>query len=674
MFYWTRTGSWVDIASFLLLCALWALGGLLIVSSGFHLKPREKLITGLAAGFLLFIVLSNLLAQILPLTVAYWSSSGILFLSGLVLALLSKMRPRIDFSLLRWWPQIAILFGVILGFTMILRGLAIFDDYYHLPMISVMATGDIPPHFYLDPSLHLPYHYGLQVFAAGMVRLGGFFPWSAWDISRAGAFGFTVLLAWLWIRRMTSAQLPAYLGTGLLIFGGASRWLLLLIPPSLLTHMGANLHMDISGMTAGGNLVADLVNRWPMDGGGPFPFPYAFASGILEPLNMQLGATGAMWEMTILLLLLLWTPRKTSYASTLTISLLLASLALSAEHVFAAVFAGLVIVFMVYAIINAVRHRPHKLASLAPWGIPLMVSAVLALFQGGYITGGVLSWFSRLTGHTYPMVTTDFQGFSIRWPPAIPSGHFGPLSLFDPGQIVVMLAEAGPALILFPLVIIYWLRNLRKAHRLPQALAAGSILSLLFPVFFRYGLDFDITRLVGASLWLSYALAFPVVWLSVVNARQGYRLLAGLGYGVAVYAGLVMLAVELIAIPMPQTTYYLRYKESELARAYWNRLEKDAQVLDSRPERAVLLFGRASFAATDVYKRSPIWEALIASPDPTEVASDGYSYIYMDEVWWQRLSPKIQAAYNQPCVQLIAKMKLTGPEFRELFNVQACHP
>ncbi len=674
MDYWTRTGNWLDIASFLLLCALWALGGLLIVSHSFHLKAREKLITGLAAGFLLFIVLSNLLAQILPLTVAYWSSSLVLFLCGLALALLPPKRPQIDLWPLKWWPQIAILFAVILGFTMILRGLAIFDDYYHLPMISVMATGDIPPHFYLYPSLHLPYHYGLQVFAAGMVRLGGFFPWSAWDISRAVVFGFTALLAWLWIRRMTGAKLPAYLGTVLLIFGGASRWLLLLIPQPLLNRMGANLHMDISGMTAGGNLVTDLVNRWPMDGGGPFPFPYAFASGILEPLNMQLGATGAMWEMTILLLLLLWKPRKTSFVNTLTISLLLASLALSAEHVYAAVFAGLVIYFLVYAIRNAVRHRPLKLASLVPWVIPLALSALLVLFQGGYITGGFLSFLSNLTGHTYPMVTTDFQGFSLRWPPAVPSGHFGPLSLFDPGQVVIMLAEAGPALILMILVIIYWLRNLRKAHRLLQALVIGSILSLLFPIFFRYGLDFDITRLVGAALWLSYAMAFPFLWLWLVNARQGFRLLAVLGYGVAVYAGLVMLAVELIAIPVPQTTYYLKFNEGDFAHAYWNRLETNAQILDSYPERAVLLFGRASFAGTDVYQRSPAWEALIADPVPARVASEGYSYVYMDEIWWQKLAPQIQAAYHQPCVQLVAQMKLTSSAFRDLFNVEGCHP
>ena len=237
-----------------------------------------------------------------------------------------------------------------------------------------------------------------------------------------------------------------------------------------------------------------------------------------------------------------------------------------------------------------------------------------------------------------------------------------------------MLAEAGPALILLPLVVIYWLRKVRTANRLPQALAAGAVLSVLFPIFFRYGLDFDITRLVGAALWVSYTLAFPIVWLWLVNARQGFRILAGLGYGVAVYAGLVMFAVELIAIPAPLTTYYLQYKESDFSLPYWNRLEKDAQILDSTPERAVLLFGRASFAATDVYQRSPTWEALIANPDPAAVASAGYSYVYMDQNWWQKLPSQIKAAYQQPCVHLVTEMKLIVPEVRWLFNVAACHP
>lgn len=709
--YFSRTGHWLDIAGFLLLCILWAAGGWLIVSHAFHLKPREKLIVGLATGFILFIVLSNLLARILSLPIAYWSSAVMLFLAGLGLAFLggaplrvvgqvqaqagrdgqsplnrpftrgtrlyslfSKEKRGLDYSLLRSWPQLISLGVIVLGFIMILWGLAIFDDYYHLPLISVMATGDIPPHFYLDPTLHLPYHYGLQVFAAGMVRVGGLFPWSAWDISRAIVLGFTVVLAWLWIRRMTGSKLAAYLGAGLLVFGGGSRWLLLFVPKPLLVHMGANLNMDLAGLAEGGKLVPALLNRWLMDGGGPFPFPFAYANGILEPLNMQLGATGALWEMTILVLLLLSRRRQASLAGALTLGLLLASLALSAEHVYAVAAAGLGIALILNLILNAVRGRPVKGASLAPWGIPLLLSAVLALIQGGYITDGIWSAITGLVGRAYPMVRTDFQGFSFRWPPAVPSGHFGPFSLFDPGQVGILLAEAGPALILLPFAVYYWSKKLHRSNKLPYALAAGSVLSLAFPIFFRYGLDFDITRLVGAALWLSYALSFPFLWRWVTKASQGFRLLAGLGYGVAVYAGVVMLAVELIAIPAPQITYYIRPKEATFAQAYWNRLEKDAQILDSRPERAVALFGRASFAATDVYKRSPAWEALIADPDPVKVAAAGYAYVYMDDGWWQSIPPQTQAAYNQPCVSLVDEITFPDGTFRKFISVRSCHP
>jgi hypothetical protein len=300
------------------------------------------------------------------------------------------------------------------------------------------------------------------------------------------------------------------------------------------------------------------------------------------------------------------------------------------------------------------------------------VSGILALFQGGYITGGFYRLLARIGGRTYPMVTTDFQGFSLRWPPAVPTGHLGPLSLFNRWQIGILLAEAGPALLLLLVVIIYWLGRRHHPHWLVKSLAIGSIFSLAFPIFFRYGLDFDITRLVGAALWLSYALAFPFLWRWVNQARQGLRLITGFGYGVAIFAGMVMLGVELIAIPASQTTYYLQFKESDFR--LWDELEPEAQVLDSQPERAVLLFGRASYAAEDVYKRSPAWQELVANPNPAQVASAGYSYVYMDNRWWNRLSPQIQAAYAQPCVQALAEMIFSSDSFRKLLSVEACHP
>ena len=93
MYYWTRTGNWVDIISFLILCLFWSVGGLLIVSRTFRLKVHERLLAGIATGFLLFIVLSNLLSQLLPLSVAYWVGAVIIFLAGVLFWLFSKEKP-----------------------------------------------------------------------------------------------------------------------------------------------------------------------------------------------------------------------------------------------------------------------------------------------------------------------------------------------------------------------------------------------------------------------------------------------------------------------------------------------------------------------------------------------------------------------------------------------------
>ncbi|MGE5223974.1 MAG: hypothetical protein ACM3PY_16160 [Omnitrophica WOR_2 bacterium] len=675
MQYWSRTGSLIEFVGFLIICSLSGIGGWWIVGAGFYLKARERLIAGLATGFILYIELSNLFAHVLSLSFAYWLSAFLLLLVGFGLALRSGRPAWFKVRIRETWTQIAVLSVVILVFILILAGLGIFDDYYHLPLISVMATGDIPPHFYLDPILNLPYHYGLQVFAASMVRVGGLFPWSAWDVSRAVVIGFAVLLGWLWIYRMTSSKLAGALGAILILFGGGARWLLLFFPSSVLNHLGANLNMDLGGLRAGGTLLANLTSSWPMDGGGPFPFPFAYANGLLEPLNMSLGATGALWEMTILLLLLLSRRRRPSVIASVILGLLIASLALSAEQVFAIVIAGLVLSIALEILSRAIRRLPFQAEPLLQWSVPIILSSLLALFQGGYITGAFMNLAARLTGQQYPVMTTDFQSFSFRWPFAVPTGHFGPLSLFDPAQIVILLAEAGPALFLMPLVIGYWIRKPHKINRLPQGIAIGSVLSFAIPIFVRYGLDFDITRLVGAALFLWYVLSFPVIWRWLKHAGQGFRLLVGAGYGIAIYAGIVMFAVELVAMPVPQATYYINYKEAAtFSRIYWDRLEKGAQVLDSTPQRAITLFGRASFAGTELYVHSPVWEALIADPDPVKVAKQGYSYIYMNNAWWKRLSSQQQTAYSLPCIRLVDQVKLADNGFRKLLDVKACRP
>ena len=376
--------------------------------------------------------------------------------------------------------------------------------------------------------------------------------------------------------------------------------------------------------------------------------------------------------MTVLLLLLLSRRRRNSWLAPVTLGLLIANLALSAEQVFLVVMVGMFLGVVLNALIRRARRLPFQKAVLAEWGVPLVIAGILALVQGGYLSDAVYSVISRFAGQSYPMVTTDFQGFSFRWPPAVPTGHFGPLSLFDPGQIAILLAEAGPALFLLPVVVAFTLRKLPGRVTLVLGLALGSFVTFVLPIFFRYGLDFDITRLVAAALWLWYALSFPVIWRWLKNARQPFRYLAGAGYAVAIYAGVVMFAVQLIAIPKPQTTYYLDFTETYFSRTYWNRLEPNAMILDNFPERAVLLFGRASTAGLDVYNRSPEWKALIADPDPVKVARAGYTYIYMNEKWFADLNKKQRDAFQQPCVSQIDRLNIEDRAYRQLWSVKAC--
>jgi len=223
--YWIRTDNPLDLFLYLLLTASWAVGGCLLAGNAFHLRRAERLVTGLSAGLLLFITLSNLLANLLPLTPAYWLSAVGILLAGLLAARAAlpgqaalpitltglKNALRLILSIIQYPLAIAILTVL---FTFIHRGLALFDEYLHIPLVSTMAAGDIPPHLYVNPDLRFAYHYGIQVFAASLVRLGGLFPWSAWDASRAAALAFTLVLGYLWVRRMTHFHPGAGLPVG----------------------------------------------------------------------------------------------------------------------------------------------------------------------------------------------------------------------------------------------------------------------------------------------------------------------------------------------------------------------------------------------------------------------------------------------------------------------------
>ena len=672
--YWSRTGNLADSVLFLLLCLIWWLGGWLAVRHSFRLRASERLLSGLATGFLAFIGLANLLAHVLPLTLAFWVASLLVLAVGLLAAWRSSERPWLDREDLRFWPQLAALLGLTFLFTLIGRGLALFDDYLHLPLVSTMASGDIPPHFYLNPSQPFAYHYGLQVFAASLVRIAGLFPWSAWDLSKAWAIALTIILSWLWIRRVTGSSSAAALGGFFAGFAGGTRWLLLFLPGSLLAKMSNDIQLINTGADTSSSLISALSRPWLIEGGGPYPFPFAFHNSVFIPVIFSLGSSGAMPFLTLALLLLLARQRRFSIAGMLLLSLVFATLALSAEHIFAFLWAGIAICGALSIIQSRAQRKPFPRQVVIQWGAVLFLSGILSLVQGGFITETARQVLLRLQGIAPAVTRSDYNYFyfGLRWPPAIVSGHFGDLSLFNPSQLLLLLFEIGPVLLLAPAVTAYSWRRLQRGDWMEGGLGIAALLSFVLVLFFQYGIERSTARLSNAALWVWALLGFPLVWQALRKDRGLPRFILQAALLITVFAGLVIFAVQLTSIPAPQLTYFVNSNDAYLSKTYWDRLPKGAQVFDPIPYRAVTLFGRPARANLDIYASLPEWLALLAAPDPASIAQSGFSFVYVDNEWWWSLQPEQRAAFKQPCVETYARYRLDEVRFRWLLDVRNC--
>jgi hypothetical protein len=673
--YWSRTGSLLEILLWLLMGSLWSVGGWLVAAQAFQLRSRERLLAGFALGLLSFITLSNLLAHILPLTIAFWSASLLVFALGTVLSLTGWLtRPAWSplEDLRGAWRQVLALLLLTLGFELIGRGLAIFDDYLHMPLVSVMAAGEIPPRFYLNPSEPMSYHYGLQVLAASLVRLGGLFPWSAWDLSKALAIALTLLLGYLWIRRLLQNARAASLGSFLFTFAGGARWLLLLVPTGLLVWMSNSVQLSNSATFSAPDLITALARPWIIEGSGPYPFPFAFHNGIFVPVFFVLGSTGAMPFFTTLLLLLLGHHHRFTLGSVAIFSLILASLALSAEHLFVFLWIGIFLAGLTAFLLNRRLHSPRTAQPWRPWVAILAISGGLSAFQGGYLTEAFHGVLLRLQGVQVPQGPYDYFYFSLRMPPGLNSAHLGDLSFLNPPQLFVLLAELGPALLLFPTALWFAWRGLHRQDWLLAGLGACSALSILIPTFFRYGFERSATRLPATALWIWVLLAFSPLWLRYRKTHRTGRLWLSLGYGSLVFGGIIIFAVQMTAIPAPQLTYFANSTDAQMSSALWNRLPPGALVFDKYPWRAVTLFGQPTVAYVDVYQALPQWTDLAEHPDPVKIAKAGYDFYYLDFHTWDSMTPGQRSAFRQSCVHTFAEVKPADGDFRRLLDLRPC--
>ena len=667
--YWFRTGNALDGLALIPFFILFTIGGWLIATHAFKLKSRERIVVGFGLGLVLTLWFSNLLGRWLPPQITFWCAAGLALLLGLLSTIWSD-RPFLDKKDLQAWPLLLFFMGITLLFTLMGRGLGIFDDRKNLSIISTMAAGDIPPHFYMNSGFLFKYHYGFQLFGASLMRVGGLFPWSAFDLSKGITAGLTIALAYLWGWRATYRRLGGVLTAFVLTFASGGRWLLTLLPPSVLSRAGAQLTLWGSGAQSAPNLLQGLSSPWIIEGGPPVPIPFAFVNGIFQPFVLYLQAGPKSLALVLLLLLLLIFRRRVNRFGLVVLMLLLAMWGLTAEADFVLFAFGL---FTAFIVLRAWRVEPVWRLELRTAMIILVLASIIIIFQGGTITetvrGIIMPAEEALAGIAGPSV-----GFSLRFPPAIVSAHLGELRVTNPGELLIGLVEIGPVLLLLPLIAWASIRWARRGRFLYLAIAISTFFGIVIPLFLSYEVDRDITRLTFYALMGWILLSVPLLqMLWNYNRPNWIRAVIVTSAALVVFGGLVVTGSLFAAIPKAVFADEIEPVDAAMTRLVWDELEPGAEVLDSRGWRAVPITGRLTRSAVDSYAELSSWADLVAFPEVHQVSDAGYRYIYVDEFWWDSMPERARGSYMDSCVRVIQEIHDNAANgSRWLFDIDGC--
>jgi hypothetical protein len=669
--YWLISFEPTSIALYILECLVWCVGGWLIVSHVFKLGGEERLVVGIATGFLLFIGFANLFSHVFDNGTPYWSSALVILAFGISVAWRSHKKPWLDKSDLKSWGQLLALGLLTWLFFSIQLGLGLFDDFEQLPMISIMGTGDIPPHFYLDPDFYFAYHYGLQVWAASLIQQARLLPWSAWDLTKAVAIALTIVLGWIYVKRLTHNHVAATLGSILLTLASGTRWLFLFLPYSTLVKIQEDLKLVNSATDIGSDFASVIASPMAMAGQGLVPFPFAYHNGIFTPVISVLGHSGAIPYVIALVFLLLVGRHGINFPGMLILSMIFAVMALGAENLFTFVWIALVVI-LITVFFQKFKHMEGPVRKqIFLWAGVLVISALLSAFQGGFITETVRSILARLFGEV-AMQSSNVYHFSLRWPPGLYTAHLGVLSVSRPLEFLTLVMELGPTLFLGPLAIYYSIRCIRRGDWATASLGIGGFLLILFPFFIAYGVDRSTTRLPATGLWLWLLICIPLLWRLARNRGRWGRNLGMIFYGLLVFGALIIFGVQLTTMPNPQNTYFVNPADARFARMYYDQLPDSAQILDKTPYRAVTIFGRAVRAYVSVYDPLPGWQALIDNPQPATVLEAGYQYIYMDNDWWSKIPAATRNELEYGCAVYVGDPEYYKQSARWLIDLSSC--
>ena len=663
-----------EVAVFLVWIVLWGLGGIWIIRSAFNLRKNEQVIAGLGLGLVAENWLANLVSQFVPVPLSFWLSAALVFAAGLFFSLSGGKKKFLDLFRLPFFPlQWLLLAGLVLVFVSIGRGQAISDDFQNLPVVSIIATGDIPPHFPLNPDINFGYHYFTMLFAGQLMRIADMFVWTAMDVARGVGFAISVMLMGLFTQRVTGSKLGGLLGGLVTMLAGGTRWLLLLLPPGMLSKISEQIILIGSGADSGADLSQAMLNAWASSGLGSYPFPFAFVNGfnVTGIVSFHSGSGGLLGVITGLLFL---THNKwRGWYAWIVFPILIASLGLANEVVLAQIGIGFVLTAVIYMLVKKTFRLPR---SLWRWFVVLFIGGVFALFQGGVITALVVGWVQKLMPGFEATQAYHTFDFSFFFPPALLSTHLGNLYFNNPYHLLVLLAEIGPVLLLIPLVVVWTVKSFRYERWFEAAFSLSSFAGLGTSVIKLSGAagSTALTRVQSLFLGSLKILGTPALWNWARHRSDKIKIGSGILLFITLLGGTVLLGIQLITAPDPVYSDFIDHLDAQMAQKYWGQLEPGAAVFDPDPYRAPVVLGRVNMSSTDYFIRLPEWLKLRENPDPWVLRAAGYSYIYLDEPYWDDIPPETrELLLHDSCVLAVEKLEQEFPrDVRWLLDIRNC--
>ncbi len=673
--YWFYSDNYFGLGLWLLSMGFLGAGGWLFATHGFDLEPHERLIAGFSVGLIAYLWLLNWIGRILPPFWAFMGGALVILFFGILSAFPFK-RPWLDFrdwNVLPW-----LLAGVALWwiFMRISKGIGLFDEYKNLALISTLANGQIPALATFGQQQLLRYHYGFHLFGAGMMQLGHFMPWSAFDFSKAVLWSGSLLLAALVGRRYLSGKYSPVLLGGAMALAAGTRYLLLLLPSGFLAILDRHISLGNTASSLSAPLSQSLSAVLPMEASPKIGYPFAFLDGINPSYVMAHGGEGTIIPFLFMLALLL-IGRSTRRLAVVLYAILFSFWGLASETSFVLFGIG----WGGMALVKFIRQRKAFLqdpAFLFPT-LGLLLSIPLILAQGGTITAMAQQW---LSGPPAGAIPTDqpkagFLGFALRWPPAVLSGQLGVMNIADPLALFVAILEMGPIVLLLPWLTQIWWRN-DRGNWLLQLFVCIAWAGLLIPLVLRWESEQDITHLFDfaldtAVLLLVFLLSSPRPLLPP-DVQQRFSLAAVFCLVLMCIPGVVLAGVELTASQDTVLSEHYGDAEALIVKQLWGKLPRDSKMLGPIGTPSILTGqltgGIYSFPTGS---ERPIWETLLVSPRLSVLLDHGFEFVFVDSRWWNNLDPVSQRQLEDPCISVLAEAREEGGiKFVEILDLRGC--